>query len=663
MDQNEVKEEGKLARKLAGKVRIAVMVVAVTMSLFHIWTAAMGPLEAMKHRSLHVSFGLVLAFLLYPSGKKSPVSRPSFLDLLFVLLSVIPTLHLFLDYDRIINRIEYVDPLTLMDYASSIVIIIMILEGARRVVGSALVWVCLAFLAFAFAGPWMPGLLRHKGIPLNILLDQLNMIPGGIYSVPIAVSSTYVFIFLVFGAFLLKTGVGDFIMDFAKAVTGHTRGGPAKVAVVSSAMMGTISGSSVANVVTTGSVTIPLMKGMGYPPHFAGAVEAVASTGGQIMPPVMGAAAFVMAELLGISYLKIIVAAAIPAILYYSAIFVVVHLEACKLELPTSPKPAFSVIKNLILKGIVLVFPVGMLMYLLVTGYTPILAGFWAAMVVIGVSFFRKASRLNLRRFFEALEDAAKNSITIVTTCAAAGIVIGVATITGLGTKFASSVLALAGNNLLLVLFFVMIVSLILGMGLPTTPAYVIVAAISIPSLISFGLPDIPAHLFAFYFACISSYTPPVAVAAYAAGGIAQADPMRTGLTAFRLGINGFLVPFAFVYGAPLLTVGSHLQIVEASLTAFIGVASVAFAVEGWWAGPLSFFERVLCLVGGICMIFYGWVSDIIGLTLIGSVMIWHFSRQEKLYKLKEYPLAPAKWLLSFFNRKRTKAIPGIGGK
>jgi TRAP transporter 4TM/12TM fusion protein len=646
----EKEDEGKRARRLVGIIRIVAMAVAVTMSVFQIWTAATGPLEAMKQRSVHLSFGLILAYLLYPAGKKSPTGRPSVFDLLFVALSVIPTVHLFMDFARIQNRIEYVDPFTIMDYASSIATIAMVLEGTRRVVGSALVWVALFFIGYALAGPWMPGPLMHRGVPFRDLLDQLCMIPDGIYSVPIAVSSTYVFIFLVFGAFLLKTGVGDFIMDFAKALTGHHRGGPAKVAVISSAMMGTISGSSVANVVTTGSVTIPLMKSLGYRSHFAGAVEAVASTGGQIMPPVMGAAAFVMAELLSISYLKIIVAAAIPALLYYTALFVMVHLEAGKLNLRPSPKVQFSVVKSLAIKGTTLLFPVGILMYMLVKGYTPILAGFWAFILVIAVSFFRRSSRLGVKGFLEGLEDAARNSITIVTTCAAAGIVIGVSTITGLGTKFASSVLLLAGNNLLLVLFVVMVVSLILGMGLPTTPAYVIVAAIAVPSLVSLGLHDITAHLFAFYFACISSYTPPVAVAAYAAAGVALSSPMKTGVTASRLGINGFLVPFAFVYGAPLLMIGTSQEILVGILTAFIGTTGVAFAVEGWWIGPLGLGERILCLIGGVCMIFYGLVSDILGLSLIAGVMLWHYSHQEKLDQLKKGFLLPLRLLLSIFN-------------
>ena len=413
----------------------------------------------------------------------------------------------------------------------------------RRSIGPELPIVAIIFLLYAYFGPKLPGLLGHRGYDLRRIIYHTYLTTEGIFGTPLSVSSTYVFLFILFGAFLDKTGVGKFFIDMAFSLTGHMRGGPAKTAVVASCLMGSISGSSVANTVTTGAFTIPLMKRVGYKPHFAGAVEAAASTGGQIMPPVMGAAAFIMAEFTGISYLEIIISAAIPAILYYLAVGTMVHLEACKLGLRGVSRAELPHTRDVLVK-IYLLLPVVFIIYFLVKGFTPFKAAYWGIIgtVLIGIVdvivnyLLRHEGQINVRQYIvnmiDALADGARGSVSVAMACATAGIVVGVVTLTGLGLKVATLIIALAGGNLLLTLFFTMIASIILGMGLPTTAKYIVLATMAAPALTDLGVPLMAAHLFILYFGVIADVTPPVALAAYAGAGIAGANAMQTGFTA-----------------------------------------------------------------------------------------------------------------------------------
>ncbi len=603
-------------------VGLATTVVAVAMGLFHYYTAGFGMLEPMLQRSLHLTFALVLAFLMFPPRNRIR-QETTWVDVFLAVLSVVPTAWLWFDYDRILNRIEYVDPVTFTDHATAILLFALIFEATRRVVGWSMASVVIVVVAYTFLGPWIPGFMGHRGLTWDVFVDQQVLTMGGIYTIPIAVSSTYVVIFVLFGAFLVRTGMGNTMIDMAKAVAGHTRGGPAKVAVLSSGLFGSINGSSVANVVATGSFTIPLMKGIGYRPHFAGAVESVASVGGQFTPPVMGAAAFIMVEMTGIPYITIITAAAIPALLYYTALLFAVHFEAARLGLPVLPAESWERVKRVFIELIPFAFPVAILLYVLIAGRSPIMAGFWALTGLIAVSMLRKKTRLNLKGFVEALEFGARNAVVIAVTCAAAGIVIGNVNALGIGIKFASAIFSVSGGVQFFALLLVMFASLLLGMGLPTSAAYVIVAAVTAPPLVEMGVPVLSAHFFVLFFACISSLTPPVAVASYAAAGVAHADPTRTGFTGVRLGIAGFLIPFLFVYWPGLLMEGHWTNILIAVVPAFIGVAGLAVASIGWLFRRLNIGLRLIYFVCSFMMLMPGVGTDIAGGVVMAAVALY----------------------------------------
>lgn len=609
--------------------------VCIALCGFQLYTTAFGLLEPLKHRSVHLAFILVLAYLLYPISRKSEIakSRISLFDLFLSILSVLPVLYLFFEYNRIINRIELVSPLLFTDILIGILLIVLILEATRRVVGLPLIIVGGAFIIYAFVGrSFPPGPFWHRGLSVSQLIDQLTMTLGGVFTTPIAVTSTYIFNFILFGAFLVKTGTGQAIIDLAQSLTGHTKGGPAKVAVVSSGLFGMINGSSVANTASTGSFTIPMMKSMGYKPHYAAAVEAAASAGGQIMPPVMGAAAFVMAEMMGVNYLWIVKAAILPALLFYVALIVMVHLRADRLNLETMERMQLKRAKEVFLDTVHLFLPIFALMYMLVRGFSPLRASLVALITLVLLAMLRKKSRMSLSSFSDALVSGAKNSLVISTTCATAGIIIGVVIYLGVGFKFASAIVSWSGGYLFIALILVMIVSIILGMGLPTTAAYIIAASIAVPPLIEMGVSPMAANLFVLYFACISAITPPVAVAAYTGAAIANADPIKTGFTAARLGISGFIVPFVFAFNQQLLLIGNVFEIIVAVISSLIGILAISFAVEGWIKTSIPLWMRLILFVGGFLMIFPGVFTDGIGLILIIPCIAFSLLKAKKEY-------------------------------
>jgi TRAP transporter 4TM/12TM fusion protein len=608
-------------RDLKSILRWVVSGIAVLMSLFHLYTAGFGVLGDLNQRAAHLMFTFVLIFLAYSASPTSR-SRLALLDVGLAVLGAVAAGYLLFNYEYVVSRELYITPIKPWEWVLAIATVLLVLEAARRTNGWPLVIVAAAFLVYAFVGPYLPGLLSHRGVPPSKLVDQLYLTVEGIFGIALAVSSTFVFLFILFGAFLEKSGTGEFFIDLSKAMVGNMRGGPAKMAVVASGMFGTISGSAVANVVTTGTFTIPLMRRLGYTKDFSGAVEAVASTGGQFMPPVMGAAAFVMAEFSGVPYLKVCIHAAIPAVLYYLAVGMMVHLEACKLGIQGLPRAELPRLGRTLAFGWHLFLPLIGIVYFLMRGYTPLLAGFYAVLLTIVISMVRKATRMNPRKVYAALEAGALSALPVAAACAAAGIVIGVVNLTGLGLRFSSLIINLSGGSLLVALVLTMFASLILGMGLPTTPAYVIQAALAVPALVNLGVPIIAAHLFCLYFAVISAITPPVALAAYAGASISGGNAMTTGFIATRLGLAAYIIPYMFVYGPALLTIGEPLNVLLAAATALVGVVGLAAAAEGWLLGRMAVWERLLTLGSALLLIKPGWMTDLAGLILFGGVAL-----------------------------------------
>ena len=617
-------------RTLSGSMAILLTIVAISMSLFHLYTAGYMVFTAMVQRSIHLCFALTLIFLLYPAMAKSPRGRVPLIDWVFILLSVISCLYITVNWEALSEAVRIAEP-TLVDMALGIIATLLVLEATRRTAGMALPIVAIVFVLYGFLGPYMPGILNHPGIPLNQFIGMNYLFSEGIFGVPLGVSATFIIIFIIFGGFLEESGGGKFFIDLACAFFGVVRGGPAKIAIFSSGFFGTISGSAVANVVGTGTFTIPMMKRIGYRPHFAGAVEAVASTGGLIMPPVMGAAAFVMAEIIGVSYVSICLAAAIPAVLYYLSLFVFIDLEAAKTGLRGIPKEEKPQFKEVIREGGHLLIPPALLVYLLaIVQWSPMKAGFYTILATVVMAMMRKNTRLDGRKLASALHKGATGALQVAAVCACAGIVISIVSITGLGLTFSSVLIQLAHGNLFLLLVLTMIASLILGMGLPATPCYIILAVLAAPAIVEMNISPMAAHLFVFYFGCISAITPPVAVAAYAGAAIAGSDPMRTGYTAWRLGLAAFIVPFMFIYGPPLIMVGTLIEIIQASVTALIGVAFLAASIQGFFLTRLVPIERIFLFAAALLLIKPGWMTDLAGIVIGMIIAVIHVSRYRK---------------------------------
>jgi TRAP transporter 4TM/12TM fusion protein len=617
-------------RALSGSMATLLTIVAISMSLFHLYTAGYMVFTAMVQRSIHLCFALTLIFLLYPAMAKSPRKKVPLTDWAFILLSVISCLYITMNWEALSEAVRIAEP-TGVDIALGIIATLLVLEATRRTAGIALPIVAIAFVLYGFLGPYMPGVLNHPGIPLNQFIGMNYLFSEGIFGVPLGVSASFVIIFIIFGGFLEESGGGKFFIDLACAFFGVVRGGPAKIAIFSSGFFGTISGSAVANVVGTGTFTIPMMKRIGYRPHFAGAVEAVASTGGLIMPPVMGAAAFVMAEILGVSYVSICLAAAIPAVLYYFSLFVFIDLEAAKTGLKGIPQEEKPLVKQVMREGGHLLIPPALLVYLLaVVQWSPMKAGFYTILATVVMAMMRKNTRLDGRKLVSALRKGATGALQVAAVCACAGIVISIVSITGLGLTFSSVLIQLAHGNLFLLLVLTMIASLILGMGLPATPCYIILAVLAAPAIVEMKISPMAAHLFVFYFGCISAITPPVAVAAYAGAAIAGSNAMRTGYTAWRLGLAAFIVPFMFIYGPPLIMVGTIIEIIQASVTALIGVAFLAASIQGFFLTRLVPVERIFLFAAALLLIKPGWMTDLAGIVIGMIIAVIHVSRYRK---------------------------------
>ncbi|HYZ27135.1 MAG TPA: TRAP transporter fused permease subunit, partial [Geminicoccaceae bacterium] len=511
--------------RYAQLVRHAIALVALAMAVYHLWVAFVGPPNALVLRSVHVGFALTLAFLTIPMTAKGERERPRPWDLALIVMALAASAYPILFVDYFLTRMYYVDDPALVDLVLGYAMVLLVLEATRRSVGLALPLTAAAFIVYALA---------FGGQGWLILIDQLYLTTEGIFGIPAGVSATYVILFIIFGALVERTGTGRLFMDFALALTGHQVGGPAKVACVTSGLFGTVSGSAVANVMTTGTFTIPLMRRIGYRPPFAGAVEAVASTGGQIMPPIMGAAAFVMAEFLGVSYLHVAAAALIPAVLYFFALFMSVHFEARRTGLKGLPRADLPRLGEVLKERGHLFLPLVIIIGVLFSGYSAAYAALCGIVSVIPTALLRKSTRggITWRTVVEGLIFGARNTVTVALACACAGIVVGVITLTGLGIDFTSLVLAAAQNTLLLALVLTMAAGIVLGMGMPTTPAYIVQVALLVPALVRLEVPVEAAHMFAFYFAILSAITPPVALAVYAANSISRGGLWETGVSA-----------------------------------------------------------------------------------------------------------------------------------
>jgi TRAP transporter 4TM/12TM fusion protein len=591
---------------------------AVATAGFHLYTAAFGTFETLLQRFVHLSSLMGLVFLVNPLAKATGGKVFRWFDDLLALLSLSLLPYIFLNHQRILIRAPWMDPVYPGDVFFAILTILLLLESCRRVVGGILSLITGCFLAYFFLGPYLPDFLAHSKTNFLEFVDTIFLTTEGIFGIPIGASATYIVIFILFGSFLEVTRVGHFMIDFAVALVGKARGGPAKAAVVSSALFGTISGTSVANVYGTGTFTIPLMKRIGYKPHFAGAVEAAASTGGQLMPPVMGSAAFIIAETLSVPYLKICVAAIIPSILYFYSIGLATHLEAVKGNLPGVSDEEVKQVRRTVPRRLHLFLPPLVLVAFLVMGFSPHYSALWAVIATVLISYLRRETRLSVKLFIEAMSIGAKNAAMIAVATGSAGIIVGVITYTGLGFKFMTVVLGLAKGHLFLALFFTMVASIILGMGVPTTPAYIIVAVIAAPSLIELKIDPLVAHMFVFVFAMLSAITPPVAVAGYAGANIAGSGAMKTSFTAWRLALIGFVIPYMFVYSPELLAQGSPLILLRVFLTGLIGVTAVGFGMYGWFLSPLTFIWRACYIIGGLNLVYPSLPTDILGLVLAG---------------------------------------------
>jgi TRAP transporter 4TM/12TM fusion protein len=599
----------------ARTIRHVITAVALAMAVYHLWVAFVGPPNAVTLRAVHVGFALVLAFLSLPLLKRGERESPRPWDLALVALALAASAYpvLFLDY--ILTRMYYVDDPTTADLILGYAMVLLVLEATRRAVGLALPLTAAAFVVYA--------LTYGQQDPL-ILIDQLYLTTEGIFGIPAGVSATYVILFIIFGALVERTGTGRLFMDFALALTGHQVGGPAKVACVTSGLFGTVSGSAVANVMTTGTFTIPLMRRIGYRPAFAGAVEAVASTGGQIMPPIMGAAAFVMAEFLGVSYLHVAAAALIPAVLYFLAVFMSVHFEARRTGMRGLPRADLPHLGKVLAERGHLFLPLVIIIGVLLSGYSAPYAALCGIVSVIPTALLRKSTRAELtwRTVVEGLADGARNSVTVALACACAGIVVGVITLTGLGIDFTSLVLAAAQNNLVLALLLTMVAGIILGMGMPTTPAYIVQVALLVPAIVKLGIEVEAAHMFAFYFAILSSITPPVALAVYAANSLSQGGLWETGLAALKLGATGYIIPFMFVFGPSLLMIGAWHTVLLTAITAILGVVALAASLNGYFLRPTRLLERLLLFAAALVLIKPGLTTDLLGLGAMAAVLV-----------------------------------------
>lgn len=608
-------------RQLRGLLALVGSGIAIALSIFQLYTAGFGALTAMFQRGIHIMMILAVIYLYYPPVKKASRDRLDkylILDLIFFFLGFIVVLYILVFFDEIISRQGEWNNL---DIVLGIGAIFLIIEAARRVIGLVMSITCAVFIVYAYLGPYMPGILAHKGYNTHRIVGQLYLTTEGIFGLPLGVAATFVFIFVLFGSFLEGTRGGDFFTKLAYALTGRMVGGPAKTAVIASGFMGSVSGSAVANVVTTGSFTIPMMKQIGYKPYIAGAVEAAASTGGQIMPPIMGAGAFLMAEFTNTPYIQIVKIAIIPACMYYFATYCFVHFRAKKMGIKPLDAKEIPRLLNVIMDGFQFLIPIGVLIYFLIANYSPMMVGFAGVISVLGVCLIRKETRISFRQLLKMLEAGTQNAAMVSVACAAAGIIVGVITLTGLGLKFSSLVLSFSGGIKFIAILLVGIAALFLGMGLPATASYIVLVILAGPAMMELGMWILAAHMIVFWYSQTSNVTPPVALAAFAGAGIAGADPMKTGFAACRIAIGLYIIPILMAY-RPLLLNGSLPEIIIAVTSGALGLLALSSVTTMYFTKDNNIIDQVLLGIAALGLFLPYLGANVAGLFILVGVFI-----------------------------------------
>lgn len=628
--------DGTMPLEQVGKIKIftkknLIVILSVFFICYSAYTLALGLINPQRQRAMHLGFALVLCFLTYAFDKRNNGSIVGkIINLVLIVFTVVPLGYVFFFNDILASRMFYVVSLKWYEYVFAVMLVIALFEGTRRTIGLALPVIGSLFLLYTFLGHYLPGALQIKTYTFHAICDTVVYTSDGIFGTALGASASYVLLFVLFGAFLERSGVGGYFMDLASKATMKSHGGPAKMSVLASGLLGSISGSAIANVVTTGQITIPLMKKTGYEKHFAAAVEAVSSTGGQIMPPVMGAAVFIMADFIGCPYIEIVKRAVLPAVLYYVAVFFMVHFEALKKNIPLAdatkmPSAAYF------LKNSYLILPLVLIVALMAIGKSTTLACLCSLALIFLLSWLKPDTHMGIKKLIQSMVAAAKGVLPVATACGCAGVVVACINYTGLGIKISNALIVVARGNLFLLLVLTAISTMILGMGLPTTPAYVVVASLIVPTLKTCGVPVLPAHLFAFYYANIANITPPVALASYTAAGLAEASPMKTGWTAMRLGIVAYIVPFMFVYSPELLLEGSSvIGIIWAAATAICGCVIMAAGIEGYLLRKSNIFESLILIGAALLLIRPGLLTDAISIV---AFVVVYFIQKTRLKK------------------------------
>ena len=633
-DELSADEEGasEEVRPLKSWYRWSLRIVAIAMTLFQLYTAWFGAYIASTQRATHVAFALVIAFLLFKPLARIEQTKTPWYDWIMIGLAVFSYGYFSIFGREISQRFAFVTPLTTLQFVVGIIALVILLEATRRVIGNALLIIVLVLLAHTLFGANLPGGLAHRGFTLEGVVEQLFFTTSGVFGIPLGVSATFIFIFILFGKFLEGTGGGKFFLDVALAAMGRYRGGPAKTAVVGSSLMGSISGSAVANTATTGSFTIPLMKNTGYSRTFSAAVESVASAGGQIVPPIMGASAFIIASFLGVPYGEVALAAVVPAIIYYVSVFTQVDFRSSQRGLRGLDSAETPSLWPVLKGGFLYFLPLIVIIYMLVTGFSAMRAGLFAIIATVTVGLVLEPRSMLPRNLVRIAEGTGRGIVEVAVATAAAGIVVGLISLTGLSTRFSDLILDLAGGSLLVALILTSISSVILGMGLPTVAAYIVQLPVTIPALIELGVEPLAAHLFVFYFAAMSAITPPVALAAFAGAAISGSSPMRTGFVAMRLAIAAYLVPFVFAYSPALLLGGGGgaLETATLALSLLIGVYALAAAAEGWLLIQAAWYERLVLAVSAITLVIPGLLTDAVGLAGIVAMFILQIFRKRR---------------------------------
>ncbi|HHW02496.1 MAG TPA: TRAP transporter fused permease subunit [Thermoanaerobacterales bacterium] len=602
-------------------------------SLIFIYISGFGSFSDIVQRALLLILLCSTIFVTHGlkiKGKQSAWTR--ILDLLLATGMIISGVYVMAVWQERILK-SGISPVS--DVVMGTMAVILILEATRRTTGKFLAVTVLLFIIYALVGPYMPGFLAHRGETWDRLITFLYMTTEGIFGVPLGIAASYIIMFVIFGAFLESFGAGQWFVDTAYAITGRFRGGPAKTAILSSALMGMISGSSAANVVTTGSFTIPLMKKVGYKPHVAGAIEAVASTGGMFTPPIMGAGAFIMAEYLGMPYLQIAKAAILCAVLYYFSLMLTADAIAVKSKLMGLPPESLPNIKKVMHERGFYAIPILLLIFMIIKGWSPMKAAFWCILIIILIAFFTKDNKPSLKLMLNALENGSRQTVSVVATCSAAGVIVGIISITGLGAKLSYTLLSVSNGNVYLAAIISAIITIILGCGMPPTAVYIILAAVLAPPLIKMGILPIAAHMFIFIFSCVGALTPPVAITAYTAAAIADSDPSKTGWTAFRFGITAYIIPFLFLLFPSLLLVGNAFEIITTTISSMIGICCLTAANEGFFIWRWGTAQRILLGIAALLLLKPGILTDAIGLLLIFAAILSRH-RRTKEYDVKK---------------------------